>query len=266
MKKTLLLAFAAFTLLFSSCTFTEHIYINDDGSGKMDFNMDGSEMMASLSAMGEGMNEEGKDDDVKEEAKEVVDTTFTFDSFLEEKRDSILKLPKAQQKKLEALRGASARMLMDEDKGVFTMDMKKEFKNIEEFTNFYNAIGEVDDNSMSPMGGGDEAKSKDNPFSGMMGMNQTTFSFDKKTFERTASLDMSAMTEEQKTQMSQSMQQMKMFFGGAKYKMVYHFSKPVKTISNEEALFSGDRKTVTIEYNFMEYLEDPEKVNLKVTF
>jgi hypothetical protein len=46
----------------------------------------------------------------------------------------------------------------------------------------------------------------------------------------------------------------------------YHFAKPVKKVSNSSALFSENRKTVTLQYPFAEYMGNPEKLNLEVEF
>ena len=58
----------------------------------------------------------------------------------------------------------------------------------------------------------------------------------------------------------------KMIFASSNYIVKYHFAKPVKKVSNTSALFSEDRKTVTLHYPFSEYMENPEKLNLEVEF
>ena len=57
-----------------------------------------------------------------------------------------------------------------------------------------------------------------------------------------------------------------MIFASSNYIVKYHFAKPVKKVSNTSALFSEDRKTVTLHYPFSEYMENPEKLNLEVEF
>ena len=57
---------------------------------------------------------------------------------------------------------------------------------------------------------------------------------------------------------------MALMFGSSTYKLNYHFPKPIKSVSNETAMFSADRKTVTIEYGFMDYIANPEALNLEV--
>ena len=64
--------------------------------------------------------------------------------------------------------------------------------------------------------------------------------------------------------MKDSLGKSAMMFGGSKYKLNYHFPKKIKSVSNESALFSDDRKSVIIEFSFMDYITDPEKLNLKI--
>ncbi|NOY47858.1 MAG: hypothetical protein GXO84_06620 [Chlorobi bacterium] len=45
MKKIYVLALGLIMISFSSCQFSENIYINEDGSGKMEFSFDASEIM-----------------------------------------------------------------------------------------------------------------------------------------------------------------------------------------------------------------------------
>ena len=57
-----------------------------------------------------------------------------------------------------------------------------------------------------------------------------------------------------------------MIYESSKYVIKYHFPKPVKKVSNKTALFSEDRKTITIEYSFNEYMDNPDKLNFEVEF
>ena len=77
---------------FSSCTFTEEITINSDGTGKYNLDMDGSAFMAMMPK-----------DSVGGKNEKPIDSTFSFKQLFEEKKDSIVKLPKEQQDKIKKL-------------------------------------------------------------------------------------------------------------------------------------------------------------------
>ena len=102
---------ALFLFSLTSCTFTENIYINDDGSGKFSFDMDASAIMAMIP------NDSLKSD--KTSSEKDIDSVFTFSEILESKKDSISKLPKEQQEKLKKMENFSMKMKMNEAKKEF---------------------------------------------------------------------------------------------------------------------------------------------------
>ena len=59
---------------------------------------------------------------------------------------------------------------------------------------------------------------------------------------------------------------LEMFYTQSNYRVVYEFSKPVKTVSIANALYSEDRKTITIEYPLKDYMENPASLNFEVEF
>ena len=58
----------------------------------------------------------------------------------------------------------------------------------------------------------------------------------------------------------------KMIFASSNYIIKYHFPKRIKKVSNPNALFSEDRKSITIQYPFTDYMENPDKLNFDVEF
>lgn len=57
-----------------------------------------------------------------------------------------------------------------------------------------------------------------------------------------------------------------MFYMQSSFKIVYEFPKPVKKVSVANALYSEDRKTITIEYPLKDYMENPTSLNFEVEF
>ena len=86
------------------------------------------------------------------------------------------------------------------------------------------------------------------------------YEFDGTTFKRTAIV----LDREAYSQLTDSLSQLEMMFSSSKYKLNYHFPKKIKSVSHEDALFSEDRKSVVLEYGFMDYLKNPEALNLEV--
>ncbi len=93
MKLYKLLSFSFLLATLTSCTFTENIYVNDNGNGKFSLDVDGSALMAMA---GDQIGEQMGTD-----AKKSIDSTFTFKQLIAEKQDSISKLSPEAQKEIK---------------------------------------------------------------------------------------------------------------------------------------------------------------------
>ena len=122
---------------FTSCQFSENIYIDEDGTGKMSFTMDGSELME---MMGDEMSK-GKE--------ESIDSIISFKELFKEKADSISKLPQAEQDKIKQLENFKMHMVMDTKEKKMSFDMFTNFKNVGELQDMFaamNTAGSLDKN------------------------------------------------------------------------------------------------------------------------
>lgn len=246
MKKIFIVAFLVLTTVLS-CQFSENIYINEDGSGKMEFSFDASEIMQMAG------------DELGDKEEKRMDSTIVFKDFLEEKKDSISKLSKADQEKLKALENFTMNMMMDPETKEMKFDLITDFKNVNELQDMFAAL-----NSMSNLKGenGMNGPSKTNPFSSFAGNGNSQVSYELKNnvFKRKAIVKDTALLR----QANDSLSEMAMMFGSSKYKLNYHFPRKVKSVSNKDAMLSQDGKTVIIEYNFMDFIKTPELLNIEV--
>lgn len=236
-------------VLFTSCQFSENIYINEDGSGNMSFTFDASEMMDMVG----NKIQEGDDPEKR------IDSMLVFKDFLEEKKDSIAKLPKADRDKLMALKDFRMHMLMDPETKEMKFDLITDFKNTNELQNMFEAM-----NNASNLQGKGASKVNDpnNPFSAFAdgGTTKMSYTFKNNTFTRTAKI----IDEAAYKTMVDSIGEMAMMFGSSKYRLNYHFPRKIKSVSNKDAMFSADGKTLILEYGFMDYIADPKIFNLEV--
>ena len=85
MRKIYLGVVFALLAFCTSCQFSENIYINEDGTGKITFNMDGSELM---DMMGEQMAKENG---------ERIDSIISFKELMKTAKDSVAKLSAEEQ-------------------------------------------------------------------------------------------------------------------------------------------------------------------------
>jgi hypothetical protein len=234
--------------LLTSCQFSENIYINPDGSGTMQFSMDASELM-----------EMAGDEMKKESGDKAMDSTIVFKEFFELKKDSIAGLSQEDQDKLKVLEDFKMHMMMDPKTKKMMFDLSTDFKNANELQDMFKAM-----NSMSNLQGKGGINSNDasNPFSsiGNDGSTEVSYSYENNKFRRTGKVT----NQELHQQAMDSLGEMAMMLGGSNYKLNYHFPKPIKSVSNEKAMMSQDRKTVTLEVGFIESLRNPEVLNIEV--
>ncbi len=117
MKAKLLFLVFLMVGLVTSCTVTENIYVNTDGSGKFSVDLDGSGLMTMMpkdSLMGQ----------------KNVDSTFTFKQIIAENKDSIAKLPIEEQQLLKKLENFNVRMQMNQEQKQFLFSLYTDFKNV----------------------------------------------------------------------------------------------------------------------------------------
>lgn len=231
------LAFAFLT----SCQFSENIYISENGSGKMEFSFDGTELMKMA---GDGMGETNE---------KAMDSTFSFKELFEGKQDSIAKLPAEERAILEELKNFTMRMVMNPETSEMKMDMITEFKSVDELQDMFSKMNKL------------QALNKDqqpNPTSSMnqAGFTNLNYEYNGKIFKRNVTITDKGLHQK----MIDSLGEMTEMYASSTYKLNYHFPKPVKSVSNETAQFSDDRKIVSITYSFLDYLLYPEALNLEV--
>lgn len=235
-------------VMMTSCTVTENIYVNADGSGKFSVDLDGSGLMAMMPKDSVSTNKN-------------IDSTFTFKQLLAENKDSIAKLSSEEKQMLKKLENFNMSMKMNQDTKTFLFVLHTDFKNVSELQDAMQAINAIS------MLQGKANKTMDLgsafPAEGLTNNKSTlTYSFKGNKFTRNAVLN-KVIKETQNDEMAEMN---KMVFASSNYVIKYHFSKPIKKVTNPTALFSDDRKTVTIQYPFSDYMENPEKLNFEIEF
>ena len=239
-------------LITVSCNFTENLDVNPNGTGTFSLEMDGSSFMAMA-----GDQVMGKMDETKQVKN--IDTTFAFKQLLEAQKDSIAKLSPEKQAELKKLENLVIHMKMNAEKKEFLMTINTPFQNVNELENLMGSL-----KSLNELKGKQEKSAMPIPADDIFGGNNTklSFAYNGKTFTRKAIVPKKEMN---KVAMD-SLGMAKMLFASSKYTLKYRFPKPVKKVSNPDAMFSADRKTITIQYSFADYTENPEKLDLHVAF
>lgn len=247
MSRLLFSVLALVLLIFSSCNFTEELDIQDDGSGRLSIKFDGSELLQ--------MSGEMKAED--EPPGKVIDSVISFKQLLEDKKDSIAQLPIEEQEELKKLEPFNLHMVMNEKAGDMKVDMYTDFNKVSELSDAFSAFQNA--SAFSNKGMGAAASTEENSFPSKEAT-EMSYSLIGNKFTRTNTV----VDYDLLQQNVDSLGKMELFLSSSTYKLVYHFPKPIKSVSRKGALFSEDRKTVTIEVPFMDYMQDPEILNLEI--
>lgn len=228
--------------LAMSCNFTEELHLEEDGSGKISINFDGSEVMQMAG------------DEVMATEEKAIDSVISFRDFLNEKKDSIATLSPEQQERLKRLEPFNLHMVMNPETGEMLFDMYSEFKDVSEVSDAFNAFQDA-----GSIGSG--GQKPDTPMN--LGQDQLTevgYSFESNTFRRTTKVLDSLLHK----QSLDSLQSAEMFLSGSTYTLKYHFPRKIKTTSAANATFSADGKTMFYEVGFLDYLRNPDTLNIEV--
>lgn len=276
MKKTYLLISFAIVQLFASCNITEKLIINDDGSGKFSYEIDGSKI---VSLMGDNFKDIFEDEkklkkrnkkDGGLKSKKVIDSTFTFKELFASKQDSILKLSTEEQEKIKKMERFSVRTFVNQDEGKMGCSIYTDFKSVQELQEIMSPLQSI--KTISP-------NSKNNStgleMDGLLENSTTTYYYNGNSFKKTVTKikknkEIFKNSEEDSDSIQNNALKIKksfeLFYGQSNYKLVYQFPKVIKKASLENALFSEDKKTITLEYSFKDYVENPDKLSLEVEF
>ena len=123
--------------LLCSCEFQEKMILEKNGSGELVFDVDASSF---LKIIGEMSSADASNK--KEKQNKVIDSTFVFNDFMEQYKDSI-DLDQEDQEKLKRFKNVEVRMQLDEAQHKMNFNIKKPFKSIVELSDFFNLFGET---------------------------------------------------------------------------------------------------------------------------
>ena len=227
--------------LFVACNFTEEIYFNEDGTGKMSISFDGGEMMQMLPSTD------------STQLDKAIDSTLVFKDLLRDKKDSISQLSAEEQAKLKRLEPFSLHMKVEPESGIMNFDMYTDFKEVSEVNDAFNAFQNA--SSVGPIAGGQSM-----PENAANEATEVNYSFKKNKFKRETVI----LNQKMFKKSIDSLASAEMFLSSSIYTFKYHFPKRVKSTNIKEATFSMDGKTMIHKVNFLDMMKDPESLLIEV--
>lgn len=243
--RTVLLSFLCLlSLIFTSCEFSETMVLHADGSGEMRIQMDASSMISMMSAMGQ--------QDEMSAMEERIDTTFFFRDFIEVNRDSIASLTMEEQAKLKKLEPYGIHINMDTKNEIMVYDVFVNFQDISETNNMFDVFNNISDTGVNTGSSSEGSVAQESI--------KVNYTFENNIFKRDAYIIDNALHQQE----LESLESMEMMLSGTMYKLNYSFTSKIKSASQDGATFSADRKTLYLQVDYLEYLKNPDLLDIEV--
>lgn len=246
--------FIILLFILTSCEIVQETKFEPNGSGRYSLGFDMSEMMK----MGQS---------TKESNNKQIDTLIVFSKFLEEKKDSIAKLSKKEQKKIKQLENFSIAIKADSVAKKFVMKINYDFKNLEDLKTFAEKLEgqnikelELLANKTSKPAGSDKDKKENS----VLDFNKSyNTSFNSKMFSAKITPEgLEKALKKKDTTMTKDNPMSNMI----RFKSRYIFPFKIKRVSNENARILSDFKGIEISGNLYEINKDPKFFDVDVEF
>jgi hypothetical protein len=180
------------------------------------------------------------------------DTAYVFKEYIKNYNENFVKYTKEEQKLFEKYTNVKVH--------IKESSFEKEFKST--FLFDFNKVSEIPDLYKTENYAGDikynYALSAENHYY------KIEYAFDGKVFKRLVSITDAVELQKTKDEFKKTGSK----YGSLKltqtYTLRYHFPGKIKSVSNEKATIGSDKKTVTIEFQLWDCLQNPEMTSLEV--
>lgn len=225
-------------ILVTSCQITETIKLNPDGSGSIEVFQLRDEN--SYLQLGRPLSDSEK----------FTDTLFVFQDYITKYATTFVKFSKADQALFQEHANVKMHVKLDpvqmENFNVVSCDFKK----IEEVPNVYESLSLA--NSL-----------KEN-YPVLKESFKIKYTFDGATFKRNLVIVDQKKFEEDKKMLEERKKRYGKYKLVQSYALKYHFPGKIQSVSNEKAILSPDKKSLTLEFQLLDCLQNPEITNLEV--
>ena len=225
-------------ILFSSCQITETINISADGTGNIEIYSLRDEN--SYRQLGANLHN----------GEKFKDTAFVFRDYIAKYNDTFVKFSKSDQALFQEHANVKMQIKADPIQVEHFNIVSFDFRKLEEIPNLYESLGLA--NSLE----------ENYPVSKQFFKIKCTF--DGSVFKRNILITDKEKFDQERKDFEKGKEK---FF---KYKLVqsyiqnYHFPRKIKSVSNQKAIISEDKKSMKLEFQLSDCLQNPESTNFEV--
>ncbi len=226
------------SIIISSCTITEEVWIEKNGSGRYQMQMDLGQMLPMIAMM----DTTGGLDDV-----ETKDTVIHFSAFSEADSFDLSEVERP-----ELLEKVSVRIKMNMDNSEMIMSLATDFDYLEQITEIFQQVSKIKNLKKEKS---DNPTSMDNILD-LANEDGIGMTWRKGKLSRTEqTMDNDDMKKLGGSEMDEGeMAMMESMFGGMEYKTIVHLPGKIKKVSDPNAVIEG-KKTVIFTYDLAEILK-----------
>ena len=228
-------------ILVSSCQITETMNISQDGSGTIEV----VELRDENSYMQLAGDQYSKEDVFK-------DTTYVFKEYIDKYKETFLKYTLAEQQLFQKYANVKAHVKKSSFEKEFRNKFTLNFTTLSEVPDLYKTENYADDIKYN------YALTAENHYY------KIGYSFDGKVFKRTVSITSQELLQKTKQEFKNADSKYTSLKLMQSYILLYHFPGKIKTVSNEKAHISADKKSITLEFQLSDCMVNPESTNLEV--
>ncbi|WP_264536484.1 hypothetical protein [Flavobacterium sp. N1736] len=228
-------------IIFSSCQITETITINPDGSGSIE-TVQLRDENSYMQLAGESY--------LHEEA--FKDTSFVFKEYIEKYKETFMKYTPEEQKLFQKYSNVKVHIKENSFEKEFKTIFSLDFNKVSEIPDLYKTENYADDIKYN------YALTAENHYY------KIAYDFDGKVFKRLVSIINPAELQKTKVQFKNADPKYASLKLTQTYTLKYHFPRKIKSVSNEKAIIGSDKKTLRLEFQLSDCLQNPEMTNLEV--
>ena len=239
--KNKIYAFLLLGLLVTSCQITETIYLNQDGTGKIETESLRDEH-SYMQLAGENY------------AKEEVfrDTTYIFKDFITKYSETFSRLPASEKAIFQKFATVKVHIKKSSYEKEFRTTISQNFNTIEEVADLYKTQEYADDLEHNYA-----LTAEEHYYS-------VSYSFDGSIFKRIVKITDPVELKKQQDKISDLKNRVSNFKINQPYVLKYHFPRKIKSVSNVNAKISEDKKSLELQFLITDCLVNPESTNLEV--
>ncbi|UQD54920.1 hypothetical protein [Flavobacterium sp. K5-23] len=225
----------------TSCQVTETIHINPDGSGTIEINEHRDEN-SYMQIAGENYS------------KETVfsDTTYVFQDYINKHNDNFIKYTQPEQDLFSKFKNVNVHIKKSAFDKEFRTIITQNFQKVEDIADLSKT-----ENYVSDLVHNYALTAEEHYYN-------VRFALNGNHFNRIVTITDEDIFQKEKEKIESYKKQLVSFKLVQTYTLKYHFPRKIKSVSNNNAIISADKKALELQFLIFDFLQNPEITNLEV--